>query len=108
MDVANKIIQWSTSIKLPKISAGYVYIISSEDLITYKKCYKIGETSDVDRRLRQLHTGNPFLQVIYKQKFDNMHDIEELLHTRYRSNNIALEWFIIEDIDECIDYMKSP
>lgn len=66
----------------------YLYIIKCQEY------FKIGVANDVESRLAQLSTGNPFpleVQVIYE--FENAESIEKALHQRYKENRVRGEWF---------------
>ena len=73
----------------------YLYIIRCREF------YKIGVANDVESRLAQLSTGNPFpleVQVLYE--FENAEPIERALHQRYKENRVRGEWFKLEYDDQ--------
>jgi len=56
--------------------------------------YKIGIASDIEARLAQLCTGNPFplvVKTIYK--FENADPVERAIHQRYKEQRKRGEWF---------------
>jgi len=56
--------------------------------------YKIGVASDIEARLAQLSTGNPFpltVETIYK--FENSDPVERAIHQRYKEQRKRGEWF---------------
>jgi hypothetical protein len=66
-------------------------------LMKCQNFYKIGVANDVESRLSQLSTGNPFpitVEVIYE--FENAEPIERALHQRYKSVRQRGEWFELE------------
>ena len=105
LDVANVVINWM-NLSLPKNPDGYVYIISSDAFIK-ENLYKIGYTNNIDRRLYSLRAGNPFLKIIYKIHTDNAKILEQKIHIEYESSRYDREWFKIEDIDKCIEYINE-
>lgn len=71
-----------------------VYFITDGDFI------KIGIASDLDRRVRQLQTGNPRLltvmAVIKCRSMDEARDLETFLHRSLSDLNILNEWFVFD------------
>lgn len=56
--------------------------------------YKIGVATDIESRLAQLSTGNPFpLKVSVLYKFDNAEPVERALHQCYKESRQRGEWF---------------
>lgn len=88
---------------------GYIYFIYSPEL--YKKGFKyikIGRTKNLEKRIKQLQTGNPFDLTFYKTIFiDNYKEIEVNLHKKYKHKNKRGEWFDIQfsDVDKEIDLL---
>lgn len=69
----------------------YLYIIKCEQF------YKIGVANDVESRLAQLSTGNPFpLKVEIVYEFENAEHVEKALHMRYKSLKQRGEWFKLD------------
>jgi len=78
-----------------------------ENYIYVLKCYnavKIGKTSNLDRRIREHKTSNPFINLVYKKVCAQKY--EKYLHRKLSSHLIdgTTEWFeyydgMIEDID---------
>lgn len=82
---------------------GFVYFAYTP--ISYEKGIhhiKIGQTKNLESRLSQLQTGNPYPLVFYKthQSFDYK-KIEKELHQKYKAKKVLNEWFNItlEDVD---------
>jgi hypothetical protein len=66
----------------------YLYLIKCQQF------YKIGVANDVESRLAQLSTGNPFeLKVLAVYGFDNAEPIERALHQKFSSKRERGEWF---------------
>lgn len=66
----------------------YLYLIKCQQF------YKIGIAVDVENRLAQLATGNPFpLEVEIVYEFDNAEYVERALHQRYQDARQRGEWF---------------
>lgn len=59
--------------------------------------YKIGVSKDVNKRLKQLQTGNPFV-ITLVERFPTKYafKIEAALHVSYKINNVEGEWFDID------------
>lgn len=82
-----------------KYRAGYVYLLNARD--TSK--YKIGLTIDLDRRLKELNSGqapDP-VDCIYSIRVSDMGVVENALHQRFSAYHHHGEWFIFElrDLD---------
>lgn len=69
----------------------YLYIIKCQSF------YKIGVANDVESRLAQLSTGNPYpLEVEIVYEFDNAEPVERAIHQRYEATRQRGEWFILD------------
>lgn len=98
---------------------GYVYLIGE---IGNENRFKIGSTKckDVNKRLKQLQTGNS-KELYIKQSFETTHPfkLEKMLHNRFKSSNIIGEWFelskgdvatfktVCESLQHIIDSLKD-
>ena len=62
---------------------------------------KIGVSGDMDRRIKQLQTGNPFkLEFMgWIGEDENHFEIEKKLHEKYSDKNYSGEWFEISQDD---------
>lgn len=67
------------------------YII--QDLLS--NLYKIGRTSDFDKRFRNLSTGNIHLKPILLLEGDE----ERFLHQLYQNKHVKLEWYQLNSDD---------
>tara|TARA_B110000908_G_scaffold172283_1_gene238779 strand:- start:274 stop:1254 length:981 start_codon:yes stop_codon:yes gene_type:complete len=84
-----------------------IYIISNKIYIQYNM-YKIGHTTNISGRLKSFQTGHPIdMEVIYSRTLHKNIKAESILHRRYKKNQLKGEWFQIEDIQECIDFINS-
>jgi hypothetical protein len=65
---------------------------------------KIGVATDsVNKRLKELQTGNPNKLKILKSVFvDNPFEVEKNYHTLFKTKRINGEWFDILNIMDCI------
>lgn len=73
----------------------YLYIIKCQDF------FKIGVANDVENRLSQLSTGNPFpLVVEVTYAFDNAEVVERALHQRFKEQRTRGEWFELSYEDQ--------
>lgn len=78
---------------------GYVYFIKCLDKI------KIGYTTDVERRMKQLKIGNgEKLELIYKMQCERY--TENVLHKKYKNFHITGEWYQAEPIIRMIKQRK--
>jgi hypothetical protein len=72
----------------------YLYLVQCQQF------YKIGIASDVQSRLAQLATGNPFeLELLAAYGFENANPIEIALHQRFSNNRKKGEWFSLDNYD---------
>lgn len=70
----------------------YLYLIKCQQF------YKIGVANDVQSRLAQLSTGNPFkLEVLAVYGFANAEFVERAIHQRFANERKRGEWFEIGD-----------
>ena len=78
---------------------GYVYLIGEID---NKGRYKIGSTKakDVNKRLKQLQTGNSS-ELFIKESYETEHPfkLEKMLHNHFKSSNLIGEWFELSESD---------
>ena len=72
----------------------YLYLIKCQQF------YKIGIANDVQSRLAQLSTGNPFeLEVLAVYGYENANAVEAAIHQRYSDVRQRGEWFGLDDHD---------
>lgn len=72
----------------------YLYLIKCQQF------YKIGIANDVQNRLAQLSTGNPFdLEVLAVYGFESANAVEAAIHQRYSAVRKRGEWFCLNDLD---------
>lgn len=75
----------------------YLYLIKCQQF------YKIGITNDVESRLAQLSTGNPFeLEVLAVYGFANAQAVENTMHQRFANTQQRGEWFALTNNDVAI------
>ena len=78
---------------------GYVYLIGEKDNIGK---YKIGSTKskDINKRLKQLQTGNSS-ELYIKEYYETEHPfkLEKMLHNHFKSSNLIGEWFELSESD---------
>lgn len=76
---------------------GYVYLIGEDNM---EKKYKIGSTkcNDINKRLKQLQTGNSN-PIYIKDYFETSSPfkLETMLHNKYKDYNVIGEWFELDD-----------
>lgn len=72
----------------------YLYLLKCQQF------YKIGIANDVQSRLTQLSTGNPFdLDVLAVYGFSNASPVETAIHQRYSGVRQRGEWFSLDEHD---------
>lgn len=75
----------------------YLYLIKCQQF------YKIGIANDVESRLAQLSTGNPFeLEVLAVYGFANAQVVEASLHQRFTNSRVRGEWFALNNSELAI------
>ena len=78
---------------------GYVYLIGE---IGKEGRYKIGSTKakDVNKRLKQLQTGNSS-ELFIKEYYETEHPfkLEKMLHNHFKYKNLSGEWFGLSEAD---------
>ena len=85
---------------------GYVYLI--EDLDNNR--YKIGVTKDLEKRLRNLQTGNSN-RIIIKESYKTEYPfkLELMLHNKFKQFRYNNEWYELEssDVEKFITYCED-
>lgn len=75
----------------------FVYLIRLSENSTYK----IGVTKNINKRIKQLQTGNAEeIYLVDKYQSDNAYKIEKALHNFFNYNNKLNEWFDLSIEDE--------
>ena len=73
----------------------YIYLLECE--FPDKSLYKIGISNKVERRVKQLQTGNPYqIKLLLKFKTPYAFKIEAALHREHKIDNVNGEWFDID------------
>ena len=71
-------------------------------LIKCQQYYKIGVANDVESRLAQLSTGNPFpLEVEIVYLFDNAEVVERALHQKFKVKGVSFNIHLLNNC-KCI------
>ena len=74
----------------------WVYLIENP----IAKWYKIGITTNIDKRFSQIRNALPNAVMVTNKKFETIKDareVESMLHHTYRQYNVGLEWFDFDD-----------
>ena len=107
-EIALKVLEWLDSTKHRKKSTMFNIYIISNDIYTEHQLYKIGYTNNLEQRLKQLQTSSPVpMKVIYSKEYNNAKNIEQKTHEEYSSVRKEGEWFRLDDINECIEFIES-
>jgi hypothetical protein len=78
--------------RIPK--AGFVYVLQADSY------YKIGLSTNVEKRVKQLSTLPPFdVALIHKIETEDMHQLESELHERFAEKRANGEWFELSEED---------
>jgi len=72
---------------------GYVYFVE------FGNIYKIGNTTDLDKRMSELLISNPFVQLYMTIELFGFELVEKMLHKAFLSKRIAGEWFNLTEND---------
>ncbi len=90
---------------------GGVYIVE----VRNSGLFKIGVTKDINKRLSQLQTSNPYeFYLIDFFKTDKNRELEKFLHNKFRNKRYKREWFKLnqEELSEACkiacDFIKRP
>jgi hypothetical protein len=89
--------------------------ISNIYIISGNNAYKIGESKNPEKRLKQLQTGNPWRLKLIKiyEDIDYAYLIEQILHKKLDFYNVGGEWFqcdiekIYKIIDNTLDSLNA-
>lgn len=88
------------------MKSAFVYLLKIQE----NGIYKIGVSKNVEKRVKQLQTGNTE-QIYLVNKFHSNYPykIESYLHNIYKSNTISGEWFYLsdDDVNSFIDNCKK-
>jgi len=96
-----------------ELQKGILYFLALEDPAggAVPPFYKIGVTTDtVDKRIRQLQTGNPFRIVPHTTMvIEGAEFVERHLHRLYSAKRRILEWFTFtpDELQEVIEVAKA-
>lgn len=79
------------------VKKGFIYLVNQENT----EFYKIGwtENGDVEKRLNQLQTGNPYKIVLVDYFVASSIKTEKVLHNHFDSQRITGEWFKLTNDD---------
>jgi hypothetical protein len=81
---------------LRKVTQGYIYLAKSNN-----GHYKIGRTTDPEKRLKQLQSEYPMLEISMEHTFSAMDFVtaEDELQQRYNEKCVGREWFALAPDD---------
>jgi hypothetical protein len=89
-----KIDKYNKELHMAKYKIGNVYFL--KDKIT--GLIKVGFTSNIERRIKQLRTSNLNLELIYVLENSTML-VEQSLHSFFKTDRIDLEWYLSDRIE---------
>jgi hypothetical protein len=77
---------------------GFVYLIKCGEF------YKIGKTTNLEKRIKQLTTGNPYPLVLVNSIYSlDIDSLEKSFHSYYRQKRIIGEWFKL-NFEEVLEF----
>jgi len=89
--------------RLNNIAPTFLYIITA---IEFNGIYKIGVSSDVNKRIIQMQTGCPYtLNLVSCYSVDKAYLVENMLHVFFQKKRTCGEWFRLEPLD--LEYIDS-
>lgn len=83
-----------------------LYIIHTND----SNLYKIGITKNINQRIKQFETGNPFEFTLYDFFVtENCRELENLIHKRLEKNKYRKEWFKLsnEELTDVCNFARN-
>ena len=74
--------------------------------------YKIGITNNLEKRLKTLETGNPYVRLITQSKWMSRDDalwLENALHVKYAHSRVRGEWFDLnpQEVNKVMETLKG-
>jgi hypothetical protein len=70
-----------------------IYVLKSDGF------YKIGTSVDIDKRIKELQTGNPHtIECIFSRQVPEAYKVEQSLHASFEKHRIIGEWFKFNDM----------
>jgi predicted GIY-YIG superfamily endonuclease len=76
------------------MSKSYVYLLLDG------MNYKIGITTNMDNRIKELQTGNSRnISVVFYYPINSAQKMEAMLHRKYKKKRVRGEWFNLNQID---------
>tara|TARA_R100000278_G_scaffold40193_3_gene35434 strand:+ start:11309 stop:11749 length:441 start_codon:yes stop_codon:yes gene_type:complete len=81
----------------------YIYILKGEN------SYKIGYTTNFNKRIKNYKTHNPNIKTLCVIESSNSFELESYLHNRFENKNIDGEWFDLteEEVLLAMEYLYS-
>lgn len=88
--------------------SGHVYVFYTG----YKNYFKIGCTSNLEKRLKDFRAANPFCSCAWSGWVKNMHEVESDLHRRFKKHKVEREIYSlsfeqIEKINEIVSKIQE-
>jgi len=70
----------------------YLYVIQAQEF--ERVVHKIGITNDLEKRICNIQTGNPYpVKYVFFQEIKEASKIERWLHTQFNEYKLEGEWF---------------
>ena len=94
-------------IKIEKSKTKFgLYIIHTDN----SDLFKIGITKNINQRIKQFETGNPFEFTLYEFfETENCRELESLLHKKLKGNRYRKEWFRLnaEELTQACNFARN-
>lgn len=87
----------------------YVYIITTDNYLN-EKIYKVGCSSNIERRLKQFNSTriqSDFFRIVYLFPTVNMYALEARIHSLLANDRLNNEFFKIQNVDSLINLITN-
>lgn len=85
--------RWKKHTDNTKSTAGYVYVLS----LGFDGLYKIGMTRNIQGRVRELGSSNPFVKEVCITRVRHPEKIESKVHKKFKKNLVKREIYRLSD-----------
>ena len=69
-----------------------IYILESDGF------YKIGVSANINNRIKELQTGNPYtIECVFSRRVPEAYEVEKYIHKLFEQDKVSGEWFEFDD-----------